>query len=198
MVANRNQLEKDNTSIAEYLKLEKTFYNKSDRIYKYKTVNDEGVDIWYEPHELKFHKDWNWLMTVVAEISRDSRHNENEFLIGHAMSSANIDEAFNVVVGQIGKFEQIDIDKQNRINNALIASFYVDEPGKFTEKSSLTDYSANLALYMVANKILNGYSQYKNSSTFIDLISAGATYDIKKIYSAVIAFIKMYNRDNEI
>ena len=84
---------KDNKLIAEFMELE-----VEDGLYYYTTAMDD-----YKTDTLYFDSSWDWLMPVVAKISRDEKYWENEcreYLLD-VVPYGHIDDVFDAVVNFI-------------------------------------------------------------------------------------------------
>jgi len=84
---------KDNKLIAEFMELE-----VEDGLYYYTTLMDD-----YKTDTLYFDSSWDWLMPVVAKISRDEKYWEDEYreYLLDVVPYGHIDDVFDAVVNFI-------------------------------------------------------------------------------------------------
>jgi hypothetical protein len=84
---------KDNKLIAEFMELE-----VEDGLYYYTTSMDD-----YKTDTLYFNSSWDWLMPVVAKISRDEKYFEDEYreYILDVVPYGHIDDVFDAVINFI-------------------------------------------------------------------------------------------------
>jgi hypothetical protein len=184
----------NNVILAEYVELEIAYHVKKEKVYKYKIVNPDGSSSWYQANELRFHKDWNWMMTVATKIAADERHNVHRYLFNTAVGEADITLAFERVFDVINTFTKSDKEMDFKVNNGLIHKF-IHLPGA----GATPDYHTDIKkLFNVAYNIIKGYPKFDGYQHMTDLLAAGTTYDINEIYPAVVAFVKMFNENQRV
>tara|TARA_R100001163_G_C5032596_1_gene172430 strand:+ start:756 stop:1040 length:285 start_codon:yes stop_codon:yes gene_type:complete len=93
---------KDNKLIAEFMELE-----VEDGLYYYTTLMDD-----YKTDTLYFDSSWDWLMPVVAKISRDEKYFEEEYreYLLDVVPYGHIEDVYDAVINFIKhehKLEQI-------------------------------------------------------------------------------------------
>jgi hypothetical protein len=72
-------------------------------LFGYMTINGMWKDS-FQPEQLKFHKDWNWLMFAVKYASKK---NNTELLVN---SAETIEEVFERIVHMIVTLKQYNYD----------------------------------------------------------------------------------------
>ena len=80
-----------------------------ENFYSIKDIGDEFeyTNCFVSDNELKFHSSWDWLMPVVAKISRNEKYFEDEYreYILDVVPYGHIDDVFDAVVNFIKKIK---------------------------------------------------------------------------------------------
>ena len=90
-----------NRLIAEFMGAR--ILKKGQQAYDMDTKFPDGSDR-RMPEDMKYDRDWNWLMSVVEEINNTGKSGGIKYGLFDALGNADIERAFNEVVGFIEWF----------------------------------------------------------------------------------------------
>jgi len=90
--------QENNKLIAEFMEVERTYNPSTEKVLSYALKDD----VQCLPHELQYHKDWNWLMPVVDKCYQEhmSKH------IADAVMTCNRSEVYQAVVEFIKEYNK--------------------------------------------------------------------------------------------
>lgn len=91
-----------NKLIAEFMELEATPKYNPEEYY----VKEYNSGEWYLPEEMKYHKEWNWLMPVVNKCMQTGDNTDEWDALYDALSTVNRTNIHEAVVEFINQYNK--------------------------------------------------------------------------------------------